>query len=50
MKGINPFCITVDNRGQDYLEYIYGNVSYIIIDDVNALPAKLTETYKNLTT
>ncbi|KNZ69385.1 hypothetical protein Tfer_2023 [Thermincola ferriacetica] len=50
MKGINPFCITVDRKGQDYLEYIFGNVNYIIIDDINALPTKLTETYKNLTT
>ncbi|MHB9095308.1 MAG: VWA domain-containing protein [Eubacteriales bacterium] len=50
MKGINPFCITVDNKTRDYLEYIYGNVSYIIIDDVNSLPTKLTEIYKNLTT
>jgi len=49
MKGINPFCITVDSRGKEYLEYIFGNVSFIIIDDVNALPVKLTETYKNLT-
>lgn len=50
MKGINPFCITVDRDGQQYMDYIFGNVSYIIIDDVNALPTKLTETYKNLTT
>jgi len=50
MKGVNPFCITVDAKGKDYLEYIFGNISYIIIDDVHALPTKLTETYKNLTT
>lgn len=50
MKGVNPFCITVDTKGEEYLEYIFGNVSYIIINDVNALPTKLTETYKNLTT
>ncbi len=50
MKGVNPFCITVDSKGKEYLEYIFGNVSYIIIDDVQALPTKLTETYKNLTT
>lgn len=50
MKGINPFCITVDSKGQEYLEHIFGNVNYIIIDNVLALPTKLTETYKNLTT
>ncbi len=50
MRGVNPFCITVDSKGKEYLEYIFGNVSYIIIDDVQALPTKLTETYKNLTT
>lgn len=50
MKGVNPFCITVDAKGKEYLDYIFGNVSYIIIDDIHALPTKLTETYKNLTT
>lgn len=50
MRGVNPFCITVDHKGKDYLDYIFGNVSYIIIDDVTMLPTKLTETYKNLTT
>ncbi|MBU7007138.1 nitric oxide reductase activation protein NorD [Phosphitispora fastidiosa] len=50
MKGVNPFCITVDTKGQEYMDFIFGNVNYIIIDDVNALPTKLTETYKNLTT
>lgn len=50
MQGINPFCITMDNKGQEYMEYIFGNVSYIIIDDVMALPVKMTEIYKNLTT
>lgn len=50
MRGINPFCITVDNRGQDYMHHIFGQVNYIIINDVEALPTKLTETYKNLTT
>lgn len=50
MRGVNPFCITVDNRGQEYMDHIFGQVSYIIMDDVAALPTKLTETYKNLTT
>ncbi len=49
MKGVNPFCITVDSQGQDYMNHIYGNVNYIIIDNVNHLPIKLTEIYKNLT-
>ena len=37
-QGVHPFCITIDKEGRDYLKTMYGNVSYIVIDDVKQLP------------
>ena len=48
--GIRPFCITVDNAAPRYIEAMYGEVGYTIIDDVATLPARLPTLYKRLTT
>lgn len=48
--GITPFCLTVDKQGKDYLEEIFGQVSYEVISEVESLPVKLPEVYKKLTT
>jgi nitric oxide reductase NorD protein len=47
--GVHPFCITVDPRARSYLEELYGEVGYIVIDDAEALPAKLPRIYRRLT-
>ncbi len=47
--GLHPFCITVDPRGGKYLEELYGEVGYIVIEDVEALPEKLPRIYRRLT-
>lgn len=47
--GVHPFCITVDPRGSKYLEELYGEVGYIVIEDVESLPAKLPRIYRRLT-
>ena len=47
--GVHPFCITVDPRGRSYLEELYGEVGYIVIDDAEQLPAKLPRIYQRLT-
>ncbi len=47
--GVHPFCITVDPRGSRYLEEIYGEVGYIVIDDVTSLPHRLPSIYRRLT-
>ncbi|OAT85554.1 VWA domain-containing protein [Desulfotomaculum copahuensis] len=49
MKRITTFCITVDRRGTDYLEDIFGDAGYVVIDDVTLLPLKLPDLYKRLT-
>lgn len=50
MKGIDPFCITVDRGADEYLKRMYGEVRYLIIDRAGALPEQLPRTYQRLTT
>ena len=47
--GIHPFCITVDPQGQRYLERMYGEVGFTVIDRVELLPMRLTHIYRRLT-
>ena len=48
--GVHPFCITVDQEARGYLERMYGDVCYLIIDRVESLPERLPRIYKALTT
>ncbi|MBK9645679.1 MAG: hypothetical protein IPO67_11100 [Deltaproteobacteria bacterium] len=47
--NIHPFCITVDPRGESYLEALYGEVGYVVIEDVASLPSRLPALYRRLT-
>jgi nitric oxide reductase activation protein len=49
-KGIHPFCITVDRHAGEYIQQMYDQVSYTIINNITALPQKLPRIYKQLTT
>jgi nitric oxide reductase activation protein len=49
MKGIEPFCITVDRTAGDYLRRMYGEVRFLIIDRASALPERLPKIYRQLT-
>ncbi|MGH7165157.1 MAG: nitric oxide reductase activation protein NorD, partial [Nitrospiraceae bacterium] len=49
IRGIEPFCITVDRSADDYLRRMYGEVRYVIIDHVAALPERLPRIYQRLT-
>jgi hypothetical protein len=51
--GIHTFCVTVDpalRSGSDYVRRMVGDTQYVIIDDAAALPFRLTEVYRRLTT
>ena len=48
-QGVYPFCITVDPAGQSYLTRMYGEGSFTVISDVEALPERLTRIYRRLT-
>jgi len=47
--GVHPFCITVDPRGSRYLESIYGEVGYTVIERAESLPDQLPRIYRRLT-
>jgi len=49
-QGIHPFCITVDRQAQRYLSQMYHQVQFTIIDQVSALPHRLPNIYRRLTT
>jgi nitric oxide reductase NorD protein len=47
--GITPFCITIDLESKEYLPYLFGKNSYVVVRDSKKLPSVLPEIYMNLT-
>jgi len=47
--GISPFCLTVDQEATGYLKRMYGDVQYLVLDDVADLPERLPRVYQRLT-
>ncbi|WP_275098516.1 nitric oxide reductase activation protein NorD [Sedimenticola hydrogenitrophicus] len=47
--GIHPYCITIDEQARDYLPHLYGPAAYSVVDDVRALPLKVSDIYRRLT-
>ena len=47
--GITTFCITIDPAGHDYLRRMCPDDHYLVIDDVQSLPAALEKVYRALT-
>ncbi|MFB3070681.1 MAG: nitric oxide reductase activation protein NorD [Nitrospirales bacterium] len=48
-RGISPFCLTVDQEATGYLKRMYGDVQYLVLDDVADLPERLPRVYQRLT-
>lgn len=48
-QGLRPFCITIDEQAEDYLPYIFGRRSYVLIHKAEELPRKLPLLYLRLT-
>ena len=48
-QGIIPFCITIDNRANEYLPYLFGHRQYVVIRNAKQLPQKLPVIYARLT-
>jgi len=48
-KGLRPFCVTIDERGNDYLPHLFGNGAYVVIRKASELPQQLPQLYFNLT-
>ena len=49
-EGITPFCLTVDKAGHDYMKTMMDDFSYEVLPDINLLPKRLPQLYRNLTT
>lgn len=47
--GIHPFCLTVDQAADAYVKRMYGDVHYIVIDRIAALPVRLPSVYQRVT-
>jgi nitric oxide reductase NorD protein len=47
--GIEPFCVTIDDRGNDYLPHLFGSGGYLMIRRPSELPARLPLLYARLT-
>lgn len=48
-KGITPFCITIDKQAHDYLEHMYGQGNFCFINNIESLPSRMPQIYRNLT-
>ncbi|MGD9850828.1 MAG: nitric oxide reductase activation protein NorD [Nitrospirales bacterium] len=49
LKGIHPFCITIDQAATDYVKRMYGDVGYLVVDEIDSLPTRLPKIYQRLT-
>jgi nitric oxide reductase NorD protein len=49
-KGVQVFCITIDEQGHDYLPYLFGRQGYSILRNPEHLPVVLPKLYLQLTT
>jgi len=48
-RGLQPFCVTIDEHGNDYLPHLFGNGGYLVIHRPSQLPGKLPLLYARLT-
>lgn len=46
--GLEPFCVTIDERGNDYLPYLFGTGGYVVIHHPSELPKRLPLLYARL--
>src|SRR5262249_14604498 len=49
-RGVHPFCITIDREAGGYVRKMYGDVQFVVIDHLEALPMRLPQIYQRLTT
>jgi nitric oxide reductase NorD protein len=47
--GLRPFCVTIDEKAEDYLPYLFGSRAYALIHNAEELPRKLPLLYLRLT-
>jgi nitric oxide reductase NorD protein len=48
-QGLEPFCVTIDTRANDYLPHLFGTSGYLVIHKPTQLPKALPMLYARLT-
>lgn len=48
-RGLQPFCVTIDEKAGDYLPYMFGADNYVVIRKPSELPRELPLLYARLT-
>jgi nitric oxide reductase NorD protein len=48
-KGLQPFCVTIDARADEYLPHLFGNGGFVVIKRPEELPGRLPQLYAQLT-
>ena len=49
LKGIHPFCITIDQAATEYVKRMYGDIGFLVVDELETLPTRLPKIYQRLT-
>lgn len=47
--GLTPFCVTIDDKAEDYLPHLFGQQGWALVRNVEELPQKLPQLYALLT-
>ena len=47
--GLRPFCVTIDEKGSNYLPHLFGVNGYVVIRKPSELPRELPMLYAQLT-
>ena len=47
--GLQPFCVTIDREGGEYLPYLFGPAGFTVIRKPEDLPSRLPLLYAQLT-
>jgi nitric oxide reductase NorD protein len=47
--GLQPFCVTIDSKGNDYLPYLFSKGAYVVIRKPEQLPYQLPRLYALMT-
>lgn len=48
-QGLMPFCVTIDDKAEDYLPYLFGQKQWLHVQRIEDLPRKLLQLYMLLT-
>ena len=48
-QGLRPFCVTIDDEATEYLPYLFGSSSFVVIRQPAELPRRLPLLYAQLT-